>query len=77
MITWIYEGLIWIKLQLEENGAWPLLIVGIKVIGINVGAYFASNYDKLAGAVLSVASTIYVCIKIYKELKKPKDDTSK
>jgi hypothetical protein len=73
MTQWIEEGFLWLKAQVEE-GPWPLLLIGIKMIGINIGAYFLSNYDKLFGAALSIASTIYVCIKIHKELKKPKKD---
>jgi hypothetical protein len=72
MITWIYEGILWAKRTAEESGVWPLLVIGLKITGINLGAYALSNYDKILGSMLSAASFIYVCIKIYKELKKPK-----
>jgi hypothetical protein len=54
----------------EENGVAAIVLAKVVLItsSLNVGAYLVSNYDKVTGALLSVASTIYVCIKIYKEV---------
>lgn len=53
----------------ERTGVF--LIVG-KYMILNAGAYVLVNYDKIIGALFSLASCIYVCIKIWKEIKKPK-----
>lgn len=53
----------------ERTGVF--LIIG-KYILLNVSAYVLVNYDKIIGALFSLASCVYVCIKIWKELKKPK-----
>jgi hypothetical protein len=60
----------------EDTGEGVFLIVIGKIIlvlsSINLTAYLVSNYDKVIGAALSFVSFIYVCIKIVKELTKPK-----
>lgn len=57
----------------EEKTGLTLII--LKYISLNLGAYVLVNYDKILGALFSFASFIYVCIKIWKELKKSKDET--
>jgi hypothetical protein len=61
----------------EEQNRSALILIVIKYITLNVGAYIISDYDKILGALFTALSIVYVCFKLWNEFLKPKKNENK